>query len=222
MNDEIIIKADDGNFLCFWWDTAKNEHSSTLANRPIYDEVLRLRVNVPGDNKTETTFELERKFTEVTDANGKVLKGSSVRVNDHISRQYSREIEKFKSTGQSVDDMGGTPIEQWTLIDRRMAAELKAMHIHTVEALASLGDAGINALGMGGRGLVEKAKAFLEAADGGAPLSRLADENEALKGKVSEQAITIAQLADRLKALEDNNEEPRRKPGRPPKVKELA
>src|SRR3990167_2071334 len=128
------------------------------------------------------------------------------KVTDAIRARFPREYEAFLK-GTTVQ--AGTPIVQLGDIDRMTIAKLQMFGVYTVESLASLHDAGIMNLGMGGRELQDRAKMFLRTntqALAAAERDRAKAENEELKA--------------RLAALEAKTSEPNagaKRRGRPPK-----
>ena len=89
----------------------------------------------------------------------------------------------------------GTPLSEWSYLSNARAAELKSLSIHTLEALAEVPDTALKRMGMDGRELREKAKVFLEQAQGNALEQRMASEMMELKRQNEE-------LAEQVKALQ--------------------
>lgn len=202
--EPVAMKADDGNFLIFRWDTAKNNAASDVAGRPIFDRVLLVQIQSPGAPHQGHTQEVERELP-----NGAVRKSAA------MYDRYGRQIAAFKQAGPA-EDLQGTPIDQWQGIDVRQAAEMKAMSIYTVEALADLPDIGIQRLGPGGRTLVARAKAFLEHAAGNSPVDRLATENATLKERIALLEEQVKTLGAFIEAHADDDE-PSPAPARRPR-----
>jgi len=98
----------------------------------------------------------------------------------------------------------GTPLSAWPGISEGQIGALKAMHIRTVEDLATCPDSALDRL-MGGRGLQAAAQAFVNNAEPAAAARRIAD----LEAKLAAQGDQIAEL------LAAQAVKPRR--GRPPK-----
>lgn len=143
-----------------------------------------VKVLFPGDNKTE--FHAE--------------------ASDHYKQRWPRQYAQFK--GGEAQTTPGFPLANVAWLSRSWVDTLKhAFHITTVEQLAGCDDAAIQRIGMGGRELVNKAKAHLESLSGGEAMNRLASENETLR--------------TRLEALERQvgaqRESEKRGPGRPKK-----
>lgn len=178
-----------GIFPRFYYEPFQNKAKSDEAGRPIFDKREMVEIHIAGDNKSVTV----------------------AKVTDTHRHRWPQQYEAFKREEEIPID--GTPINEWPALSVTQVAEMKALNIHTVEALADLRDAGIQRLGMGGRQLVAKAKAYIEAASGNAGTEKLAAENETLKDR-------IALLESQLKELNDrfDSEKARKKPGPKPKT----
>lgn len=196
-----VIEGKDTVVVEFWWDTAKNNFASEKAGRPIFDQVLMCKIMTPGQRRSEISHEIERQFSD-----------GKVRTNEQLSRRFADQIKQFKARDET-SGLTGTPIEQWPRIDRRQAAELKALNIHTVEMLAGVSDSAKQTIGMGANNLVEEAKVFLEKAKEAGRDQHLAAENARLRTDVERLTEQVKDLAARL----DKDEETKRGPGRPKK-----
>lgn len=150
----------------FYVRAVQNSFKSSQEGRPIFDEVEFVRIIIPGDTKT------------VIDT----------KVNAEYRHRFADLYERFKKgMAQAVS---GTPLEVWPQMTVGQVAELKAMHITTVEQLADLSDVLAQKI-MGSHQLRQKAQAFLDAAAGDAANSKMAAELEkrdteiaALKGQM--------------------------------------
>jgi hypothetical protein len=155
----------------FYVKPVKNEFKSNEKGHPVFEDREYVEIHIPGDRGT------------VTDR--------QVRPEDRD--RWPREYAAFKA-GQEAP-VEGTPLTEWPAITRSQAEELKFGRVYTVEQLAALPDDLLNrTVSMGGFSLREKAKRFLEAAQGNAPMEKLAAENE-------EQRATINALQEQMKAL---------------------
>jgi hypothetical protein len=170
------VADSEGLIAEFFPHAIQNNHRSSIEGRPIFDTYPYVRILIPGDKHSV----VERKATDADKA------------------RFRRQWEAFQQGLAPVET--GTPIEQWPQLTVSQVAEFKAMHIRTVEHLAGLSDGNIAKLGPGGRGLVEKAKAFIAQAKDTAEAQRLAGENEHLKSEIAALKEQVAQLALRLEA----------------------
>lgn len=188
MSDEAIFKTEDGNFVRFEWGTAQNAASSRTEGRPIFDKLLLATVTSPGMSKSEMVHEVERHYHD-----GRVKRREDLR------QRFGRALDAWERSENSPET-SGTPLSAWPALDVRRIAEMRLLNIHTVESLAEISDAGLQALGMGGRELKAQAAAFLEAAKGSAPAQKLAAENEELRAEVKRLGEQMKTLSDALEA----------------------
>ena len=154
----------------------ENKAKSRAEGRPIFEQQEQVHIRFVGDTKKELVAPAQEKCAR-DPSNGQWIS---------YAQLYHKHYDAFKS-GQEVAGEG-TPIEELHFIDAAKRAELKALHVHTAEALAGLEGVNLTRLGMYGRELKEKAKAYIEKAKDSALETRLAAEN--------------AQLKTRLEALE--------------------
>lgn len=159
----------------FYTTAVENKRLSQEQNRPIFDNKEMVRIKFVGDPKKELDAPAHEKFTRGPD--GQWIS---------YAQAYHKHYDAFKAGEQQRGS--GTPLSELPFLTEARRAELKALNIHTAEALADLGDANIGRLGMFGRADRDKARAYIEKAKDGAADARLAAEN--------------AELRQRLEALE--------------------
>lgn len=152
----------------FYVRAVQNTFKSAQEGRPIFDEVEFVRIIIPGDTKTLI----------------------DTKVNAEHRARFAEMYDRFKKG--LAQATSGTPLEVWPQMTVGQVAELKAMHISTVEQLADLPDALAQRI-MGSHQLRQKAQAFLDAAAGDAKNSKMAAELEkrdveiaALKGQMQQ------------------------------------
>lgn len=191
----MIGHKEDGGLVIvqFKWEAAKNPRSSEDEGRPIFDNVLRVYITTPGNKNQVTTHEIERHFWVPEGEEPKV------RVNAELKRRFRIPLEAWQS--DNAAELAGTPLRELPGMDAAIIATLKDVGIHTVEALGGLSDTNMF---MGARKWRELAKAYLDEAQGKAPLSKLAAENDDLKARIAE--------------LEARLDEPKNRGGRPKKA----
>lgn len=188
-----LYKTDDGAALRFYEEPQINNAATERCGRPIYDTCLMVEVITPGSRESAPVFECERKYAEEV--------GIAEPHRGHKYAEYSRQIEAFRS-GNGGADLCGTPISAWPAASVAMVATLKHAGIFTVEALAELPDGRFSAVGPGARSLVERAKAFVDAAAGNAPTEALAAKNAELTADNERLNGEVKSLSDRLTELE--------------------
>ena len=176
--DSDIQGADARLAVTFYKRSVKQEDESLAAGRPIFKEFDFVRICVPGDNLTEIdTYAQE----------------------SHKNR-FPRQWAHYQNQTAGQEQIIGTPIEQWPLITRSQADELKGIKFYTVEAVANCSDQQLQRIGMiagmSPHNFREKAKAFLNLATESAEVSQREAELQALKEENAKiKAETDAKLA---------------------------
>lgn len=164
----------------------ENRVKSLKEGRPIYDQQEQVFIRFAGDTKKEL----------VAPAHEKCMRDPATGLWVSYAQVYHRHYEAFKSGQATAGE--GTPVEELPFLDAARRAELKALHIHTAEALAGLEGINLSRLGMFGRELKEKARAYIEKAKDSALETRLAAENTALTQRIA--ALEAQLLAGRAPA----------------------
>lgn len=162
---------------------------SAQAGHPIFEDQHFVEILIPGDRKTVIDRQVKREDKE----------------------RWPRQWMAYQSAQEAP--LEGTPLAEWPGIPRSLVEELGYSNVRTVEQLASLHDSALTAaVAMGGILLRDKAKRYLEHAQGLAPTETLAAEVERLAAKVTEQeaAITaqkaeIARLTEKTQATGGEN-----------------
>lgn len=190
MEEPIWYPLPDKNMVRFEYTTARNGPASTALGRPVHDKLTQATVVSPGKRNSEATMILEREIPPTVEGGQPTVK----RYEDKIRSLPGLEeaLARFKKD-QAPAEGSGTPLADWPTLGVSQVADLRALNIHFVEQLAAADDAALQRIGMGARQLQQKAKAFLEAAKGQAPLDRLVEENEQMK---REMTILRQQMAE--------------------------
>ena len=187
-----MLPSDEGNAdsrlaVTFYKRSVKQEDESIAAGRPIFKEFDFVRICVPGDNLTEIdTYAQE----------------------SHKAR-FPRQWAHYQNQVGSQELIVGTPIEQWPLISRSQAEELKGIKFRTVEDVANCSDLQLQRIGMiagmSPHGFRDKAKQFLnlatesaEVAQKEAEMQALREENAKIK---AETDAKLAQMQEQMSAL---------------------
>lgn len=168
----------------FYMDAVQNKALSEKEGRPIFEDKEMVEVRMPGD----------RLFSFV-----------SVIEEQHKQR-WPEHYAAFKR-GEQMATVG-TPIEHWAhpSLTRSRIAELKALHILSVEDLGNVGDNLLDKLGMGGRELRDGARAWLSTAKGGAENAKMSAEIARLTEMVNSLMAGKAaapEVVPKEKTLED-------------------
>lgn len=186
---------DNGIFVEFEMRPLHLPFQSKQEGRPIFEDRPFITMMFPGDK----TKKIER-FA--------ILDQESAGNGPTDPERFPRQWAAFQKN-EAAPSMG-LPVTEWPQITKSQAMELKAMNIHTVEAMAATPDGGLT--WMGARDLREKAKAWIAAAKGHAIESKLAEENHQLQ----ERLASMQAQMDEIRALH-SGDAPKRGPGRPPK-----
>lgn len=152
----------------------KNVHKSAQEGRDIYEDREYVEVLTLGDNKSIPVFQ----------------------VKDEHKARWPKQYMAFKN-GQ-VFAPEGTPLEKWTLCGPAEVEHLKHFNIRTVEQLAAIGDNVLSNLGMGSRQLREKAIVWMAQARDNSGVSRVVQENDALKTQLSAMQKQMEDLSMRV------------------------
>ena len=132
-------------------------------NRPIFKEVVFIKIAVPGDALTE----IDRPMYD-SDKNRFPIQWAS-----YLNRQGNEQ------------NYSGTSLKEWPLITSSQAEELRGLKFHTVESIAMATDQAIQKIGMlagmSPYSFREKAQSFLKMAKEGADLSAREAELNALR-----------------------------------------
>lgn len=157
----------------FYRRAVLNNVRSAEAGRQIYDETDYIHITTPGDRLSNIDAPVEA---------------------EHKVR-FAELWERYQK--QQTEPQTGTPVTMAPWISVSLAQELKAMGIHTVEALAELPDVHASKL-MGGNEIRRKAKAFLDSAAAGAEQSRLeaelAKRDNQIEALMAQMAAQQAQM----------------------------
>jgi len=163
----------------FYSKAVHQPYASTEAGRPIYLDVDFVQIFTPGNqlNIVDTPVRIEHQ--------------------QRFAQQWA-QYQSGKGTGMEM----GTPVNQWPFLSAAQAEELRGVKFFTVEQIAGASDGQLQSMGMIGgcnaHVLRERAKAFLAAAAGNAPVEAQAQENAELKQRIADMEKQMqAILADR-------------------------
>ncbi len=160
-------------FARFFTHTAPDEVASKKENRPMFKDYEAVEIRFAANKKTihvapaHEVFKRERNF-------------QTGEVNEiTYAMAYNDQYKKFKAG--EAQDQSGTPLSELTFLTASKRLELKALNIHTAEALAALDGTPLKQLGMGGRELKNQAQAYLDAAKGSVDVVAMAAQIAALQ-----------------------------------------
>lgn len=184
----------------------KNEFKSQKEGRAIFDDVVMISIQVPGDNTTKVVQPLRE---------------------DHKMR-FPRHWAYFDSTQGKEALEVGTPLSQWPILGPAQVEELRALKFRTVEQIAAASDQQLQRMGMAGgidaMALRTRAQRFLTVAHDASVVDHAAAELAKIR---EEQAEKDAKHAEDMQAMQAKLDAlmdmmAAKKPGPKPKVKEAA
>jgi hypothetical protein len=184
------IGADSRLAVTFYKRSMKQDDASIEAGRPIFKEFDFIRICVPGDSLTEI----------------------DTYANEGHKARFPRQWAHYQNQVGTQETIIGTPLEEWTIISRSQAEELKGIKFHTVEAIANASDLQLQRIGMiagmNPYSFRDKAKAFLNLADKVGEtnqreeeLAKLKQENEAIKAESDAKLAKMQEQMDALMAM---------------------
>lgn len=162
----------------FFYDKAvKSAAKSLEAGRPIFVNKIMVKKMPSGDSRLVIDD-----YARPTDFD-----------------EYPTEFARYQQKKENRPD--GTPLAAWPVLNDLQQAEFRALNIFTVEQFANLPDEAANRI-MGFNELRKKARAFVLAQEAGEKLVAMEEQAKAAAAKEAEQARVIAELTERLAALE--------------------
>jgi len=187
-----LLPSDEGNAdsrlaVTFYKRSVKQEDESVAAGRPIFKEFDFVRICVPGDNLTEI----------------------DTYANESHKQRFPRQWAYYQNQIAGQEQIIGTPIEQWPLVSRSQADELRGIKFRTVEDVANCSDQQLQRIGMiagmSPHSFREKAKAFLNLASESAEVSQREAELQALRQEndkiKAETEAKLSKMQEQMEAL---------------------
>lgn len=195
-----MLDSDIGNTILpnvrFYQREMKHEFNSDKENRPIYYMTDFVRIEIPG--RSDSIID-----TLATDYHKQAY-----------PQQWARYVNERKELGD--DDVVGTPLKEWSLLNAAQVRELRHFHFYTVEQVAQASDAQLAPIvmivGMGAHSFRDKAKAYIASARGAAAVDA---QQQELKKRDEEIEALKKQMADMMAMLAEKSEEEPKKRGRP-------
>ena len=168
----------------FYKKPMQNEYKTAIEGRPIFDDVLMVKIFTPGDNMTVIDTLVRE---------------------DHKAR-FPLQWAAFLNRVGNDQQISGTPLSQWPLVTPAQAEELKALKFYTVENIAMASDAQLQRIGMlagmSSHTFRDRAINFLKVAKEEASVSQheeeirtLREENAKIK---SETDAKLAQMQEQM------------------------
>jgi hypothetical protein len=169
----------------------KNEAKSAKEGRPIYDDMEVVEIRFPG-SRNVSAFPA----TSISHWREDPVTGEQTPVT--YAERFAHQYRQFKM--QTAQTKSGTPLAHAPFLTEARRAELRALNIYTVEALAHVDGQELKNLGTSGRDLKNKAVEYLEEAKANAPNITLQAEVEALRARNAILEEDNKRAADQTKA----------------------
>lgn len=167
--------GDSKLYVYFFEETLPDPDASERDGIRRFRDATMIHIQVPGDR------------------NNIVVREAREDDKQRFEKQYSKYQEG------KTDQQSGFPLKEWPLISRSVATELKFLGFHTVEQVASASDNQIKYPGL--REISRRAKTWLEAQQGAAPLEKMATELEKRDSTIKALQDQVAELTKNLAIL---------------------
>lgn len=185
----------------FYVKVLPNQWESEKQGRPIFYEADFVSIKMPGN--------------QLNDWDGFV--------NDTHKQRFPKQWAFYQNNKTASDQMVGTPLEQWPLISRSVAEELRGIKFYTVDQIAAASDQQLASIGMRSgmqpHTFREKAKQWLHRADADAALAKAEQEKAEVEGRLAASDKAMAEMREQMAELMANQ---RAKPGPKPKMEAEA
>lgn len=179
-NGDVVSRPDSCLGVRFFYHAVEDELASAQAGIKKFKDIEMVEILIPGSK-------------DITHR----------RVTDDFRRRFSAQYEQFKKT--SENKIEGTPLNEFPFISAAERKELEYFNIFTGEQLANMPDGNIDKIGVNGRDLIKKVKAFMQLAKDTSIVSRMTDENENLKREMELLKEQMQQIINIKQQESDNN-----------------
>jgi hypothetical protein len=165
---------DDGLVVLFKNHIVPNATKTQIAGRPMFDDMEVCEIRAAGARDYTVQPALARSHWETDPETGQQVEVT-------YAERFPRQYRQFKA--QQAQTKAGTPLTEVRFLTDSKRAELRALNIYTVEALAIIDGAELKNLGPGGRELKNQCMAYIEESKRGAPNLAMQAELEALRAR---------------------------------------
>ncbi len=170
--------GDAGMVVIFYNRATHNPAKSAAAGRPIFTDVVFVRIHQPGERLNV----IDRPAT------------------DDDRRRFPMQWQQFTQQKQQTPE--GTPVDLLYPEQPAIAAMLRASHVHTIEHLANLSANAIENLGMGAQTHVNNARRYIEASAKGAGSTAARKQIEDLQSQLRVANEQIALLKSTVQQMQ--------------------
>jgi len=169
----------------------ENRNSSIDAGHPVFDDVPFVVITPQGSK--DSVEKPAKEWLATTDQQVR-----EERLPADWAEKFHAAFAHWKR-GEEIP-VEGTALVNWPVITPGQLATCKSIHVLTIEDLAMLNDEGIRRLGMGGLGMKQMAKKYLDASAGP---GKLMAENAALAAKNDAMALRLEEVERRMAVAEN-------------------
>lgn len=177
---------DDAVVALFKQHPIKNDLKSIKEGRPIFDDLEVCEIRFAGSRNVSVFPAMA-----VSHWRDDPITGEQIKIT--YAERFSRQYKQFKEQAQQTKS--GTPLAHVPFLTEARRAELRALNIYTIEALAHVDGQELKNLGHAGRDLKNKAMEYIEEAKSNVPNLTVQAELEALRSRnavLEEDAKLIA------------------------------
>lgn len=154
----------------------KNDAKSLAAGRPIFDDAEVVEIRFPGKRDYSVHHATAMSHWRDDPETGEQTLVTYAERFSHQYRQFKQQQQQTKS---------GTPLSHAPFLTEARRAEMRALNIYTVEALALIEGQELKNLGYAGRELKNKAQEYIAESKKAAPSMHLMAELDAAKARMA-------------------------------------
>ncbi len=175
-----------------------NEAKSVAAGRPIFDEMEVVEIRSPGSRDFKV-------FPATAVSHWQVNPYTTEQTQITYAERFAHQYRQFKA--RSAQTKSGTPLEHAPFMSAGKVAEMRAMNIYTVEAMAAVDGQELKNLGTGGRELKNAAIEYIaEAKTNVAPNLQMQAELEQLRARNAILEEDLLHVKSKQSAIESEFE----------------
>jgi hypothetical protein len=177
-----------------------NEAKTAKEGRPIFDDQEVVEVRFPG-SRAMSVFPA----TAISHWGVDPFTGSQTKIT--YAERFASQYRQFKEHASQTKS--GTPLAHAPFLTEGRRAELRALNIYTVEALASIDGQELKNLGIGGREMKNQAEEYIAEGKLKAPNLQMQIELDALRARnlVLEDDLERAKKAPRADEFEEMSDD---------------
>jgi hypothetical protein len=170
-----MANPDDNLVPVFEHYATEDPVKSAAEGRKIFNDQEIVRVRFPGSDANYVFPATAKASGWITDP----MTGEQTQIT--YAEKFRKQYVQFRE--RTTQTKSGTPLDYIPFLTEGKRAELKALNIYTLEALAEVDGQPLKNLGMNGRDLKNKAIEYIAETKQGAPNIQLMEQLEQLKAR---------------------------------------